>query len=474
MAAFKRLLSQTGRRCFPDPAPPPPRHLVSLLRRHFSIEPQPSPNPEPSTERNANLRNPIPIQPVSYPTKPRPPPSEENQQESPPERQTSSLDSQHSVNRETRSWTRDEMRYMKDAPEKGDRNAGLEMERRKIEEYRRRGVLAYGKVEEEESLPFPKLVKVENTDQNSKKKGKVIYDLKEAIQLVKVGTTTRDGFLVCSPLFVPEPLGPNLMLQPKEVAISDSLSVIALCVLKAIVQASAKKTFDETLEAHVRMTPDLRRTDLINSYIEEMGQENTAQKVKRQEAGCSSSDKWKPYQTNRVAVFAEGAAADEARDAGADIVGGPELVENIRTGQLKVDFDMCIATPSMMEHVKKFQEVAIMSNKHLKVQKGTLTNDISRKVKEAKEPSVHFKKDKTAIVHVGLGKVSFAEDALRDNVGAFVNALLLEKPAGLKKSSKYAGYVDSFHICSTMGPSFPISIQSLSMAADRYTRLQMQ
>ncbi|KAK6141256.1 hypothetical protein DH2020_025011 [Rehmannia glutinosa] len=317
------------------------------------------------------------------------------------------------------------MRYMKDAPvispvsypsrvaplpedrmkvgeeEKGDRNAGLEMERRKIEEYRRRGVLAYGKVEEEESLPFPKLVKVENTDQNSKKKGKVIYDLKEAIQLVK---------------------------------------------------ASAKKTFDETLEAHVRMTPDLRRTDLkLDGFVR------------------------LPHvfgKTNRVAVFAEGAAADEARDAGADIVGGPELVENIRTGQLKVDFDMCIATPSMMEHVKKL-------SRNLKklmpdIKKGTLTNDISRKVKEAKEPSVHFKKDKTAIVHVGLGKISFPEDALRDNVGAFVNALLLEKPAGLKKSSKYAGYVDSFHICSTMGPSFPISIQSLSMAADRYTRLQMQ
>ncbi|KAK6142311.1 hypothetical protein DH2020_022659 [Rehmannia glutinosa] len=490
MAAFKRLLSQTGRRCFPDPTPPPNHHLVYLLRRHFSIEPQPSPNPEPSTERNANLRNPIPIQPVSYPTKPRPPPSEENQQESPSERQTSSLDSQHSVNRETRSWTRDEMRYMKDAPvispvsypsrvaplpedrmkvgeeEKGDRNAGLEMERRKIEEYRRRGVLAYGKVEEEESLPFPKLVKVENTDQNSKKKGKVIYDLKEAIQLVK--------------LVLSSDLLWSQVIRPFEWDMeSDLASFIEVqdhnAPAEGSCKASAKKTFDETLEAHVRMTPDLRRTDLINSYIEEMGQENTAQKVKRQEAGwfCAPS-----------ARFWQGAAADEARDAGADIVGGPELVENIWTGQLKVDFDMCIATPSMMEHVKKFQEVAIMSNKHLKVQKGTLTNDISRKVKEAKEPSVHFKKDKTAIVHVGLGKISFPEDALRDNVGAFVNALLLEKPAGLKKSkwtslyanfgSKYAGYVDSFHICSTMGPSFPISIQSLSMAADRYTRLQMQ
>ncbi|KAI3465848.1 hypothetical protein Pfo_022511 [Paulownia fortunei] len=422
MAAFKRLLSQTGRRCFSNP--PPPRHLVSLLRRHFSTEPEPSPNPEPSTEPNANLRKPIPIQPVSYPTKPRPPPSEETLQE--PERQTSSLDTRDSVNRETRSWTRDEMRYMKDAPvispvsypsrvaplpedrikggeeEKGDRNEGLERERRVIEEYRRRGVLAYGKEEEEEErLPFPKLIKVENTDQNSKKKGKVIYDLKEAIQLVK---------------------------------------------------ASAKQTFDETLEAHVRMTPDLRRTDLkLSGFV-------------RLPHGFGK--------TYRVAVFAEGAAADEARDAGADIVGGPELVENIRTGQIKVDFDKCIATPSMMEHVKKL-------SRNLKqlmpdTKKGTLTNDILRTVKEAKEQSVLFKKDKTAIVHVGVGKVSFPEDALRENVGAFVNALLLAKPAGLKKSSKYAGYVDSFHICSTMGRSFPISIQSLSMAADRYNRLQLQ
>ncbi|KAL6553545.1 hypothetical protein OROGR_007387 [Orobanche gracilis] len=138
--------------------------------------------------------------------------------------------------------------------------------------------------------------------------------------------------------------------------------------------------------------------------------------------------------TYRVAVFAEGAAADEACHAGADIVGGLELVENIRSSelsQLKVDFHKCIATPSMMEHVKKL-------SRHLKqllpdAKKGTLTNDISGTVKEAKEPSLLFKKDKTAILHVGLGKLGFSEDALRDNVGAFVNALLLAKPAGLKK-----------------------------------------
>ncbi|KAG8364757.1 hypothetical protein BUALT_Bualt18G0032000 [Buddleja alternifolia] len=141
-------------------------------------------------------------------------------------------------------------------------------------------------------------------------------------------------------------------------------------------------------------------------------------------------------------------------------------------GALKVDFDKCIATPSMMEHVKKLSKKLKQLMPDYK--KGTLTNDISRTVKEAKEQSVLFKKDKTAIVHVGLGKLSFPEDALRENVGAFVNALLLAKPAGLKKSSKYAGYVDSFHICSTMGASYPITVQSLSMAADRYNRLQLR
>ncbi|CAA2983694.1 50S ribosomal L1 [Olea europaea subsp. europaea] len=126
----------------------------------------------------------------------------------------------------------------------------------------------------------------------------------------------------------------------------------------------------------------------------------------------------------------------------------------------------------MMEHVKKLSK--ILKQLMPDAKKGTVTNDISKTVKDAKAQSIVFKKDKTAIVHVGLGKVSYSEEALRENVGAFVNALLLAKPAGLKKSSKYAGYVDSFHICSTMGQYFPISIQSLSMAADHINRLQVQ
>ncbi|KAL6975937.1 hypothetical protein U1Q18_024732, partial [Sarracenia purpurea var. burkii] len=80
---------------------------------------------------------------------------------------------------------------------------------------------------------------------------------------------------------------------------------------------------------------------------------------------------------------------------------------------------------------------------------GTVTDDVSRAVKEAKRIVKFNKKDKAAVVHAGIGKVSFSEEALRENIGAFVNSLLLAKPAGLKKSSKYAGYMNSVHVCST-------------------------
>ncbi|KZV46398.1 hypothetical protein F511_23239 [Dorcoceras hygrometricum] len=376
MATLKLLLSHTRRRCF---CPQLPSCHLSSLRRRFSSEPDPSPNQQPAPEApNPNIPKPTPIQPISYAPKPAPPSPPETQSESSlSQQQTSSRGTRDFVDHsEIRSWTRDDMRYMKDAPviapvaypsrvaplpedrikveerESGVGAEELERERRRINDerwnaMRRTGVLR-NRVAEEENLPFPKLIKVEKSDADGKKKGKVIYDLKDAIQLIK---------------------------------------------------SSTRKTFDETLEAHVKMTPDLRRTDLkLSGFV-------------RLPHGFGK--------TYRVAAFAEGAAAAEAQEAGADVVGGPELVENIRTGEIKVDFDKCVATPSMMEHVKK---------------KGTVTNDISRAVKEAKEQSILFKKDKTAIVHVGLGKLSFTEDALRANIGAFVNALLLAKPPGLKKS----------------------------------------
>ncbi|XP_076945636.1 uncharacterized protein LOC143616792 [Bidens hawaiensis] len=136
------------------------------------------------------------------------------------------------------------------------------------------------------------------------------------------------------------------------------------------------------------------------------------------------------------------------------------------------DIDKCIAMPQLMPRIGK-EMLKKLNRLTPNARDGSVTTDISRAVKEAKK-NITFKKDKSAIVHVGLGKVSFTEEALCENVGAFVNALLLAKPAGLKKSSKYAGYVTTFHICSTMGPSFPVSIQSLSIAADCYTKLQMR
>lgn len=278
----------------------------------------------------------------------------------------------------------------------GEENSELERERKRIEADKRVRTRVF-RVVEEEKLPYPTLIKVDQ----GKKKEKVVYDLKEAIQLLK---------------------------------------------------ADSKRDFDETLEAHVKMTPDLRRTDLKLNGTASLPH-GTGKAVK-------------------IAVFAEGAAADEARAAGADVVGGDELIEGIKNGNIKVDFDKCISTPQLMSRVSK--EISkILRRSTPNAKDGTVTNDLSRVVREAKQ-NVNFRKDKSAIVHVGLGKVSFPEDALRENVGAFVNALLLAKPAGLKKSSKYVGYVSTFHLCSTMGPSYPISIQSLSIAADRYNKLRMR
>lgn len=271
----------------------------------------------------------------------------------------------------------------------------LERERRRIEAQKRAAMRRVLNVEGER-VPFPTLVNV-NSDE---KKKKVLYDLKEAIRLVK---------------------------------------------------ANAKKKFDETLEAHVVLTSDMRRSDL-----------------KLEGTVAVPHGFGKVY---RIAVFAEGASADEAREAGADVIGGLELIENIKSGNVKIDFDKCFSTHAMMPNLRQIAKYLRQLMPDTK--KGTVTKDITKAVKEAKR-GVPFKKDKTAIVHVGIGKVSFQEEALSENVGAFVHELLRQKPAGLKKSSKYAGYVNTVHLCSTMGPSFPVTIQSLSIAADRHARKYVQ
>ncbi|VAI77304.1 unnamed protein product [Triticum turgidum subsp. durum] len=211
-----------------------------------------------------------------------------------------------------------------------------------------------------------------------------------------------------------------------------------------------KRNFTETVEAHVMLGVDPRRGD---------------QMVRGAITLPHGTGK-----TVRVAVFAEGPAAEEARAAGADVVGGDELIEEIRKGGGKLSFDKCIATPMFMPRLSKVARIlgprGLMPNPKL----GSVTNDVFGAVKAAKSGRVDFKIDKTAIVHVGLGKINFSEESLRENIGAFVNALLLAKPVGLKKTSKYVGYVKKFTLSSTMGPGFPVTIPSLSAAADDYSR----
>ncbi|XP_047254398.1 50S ribosomal protein L1 isoform X2 [Capsicum annuum] len=376
MSSFQ-LLHQTRRHYL---------HKYPFLRSHFHRFLSSSPENPNSTRPESN--DPVPIQPVSYNPET---PSQESPNWTRPDPDS------------VGSWTREDLRYLKDAPKiiapvsyptrvvaplPEDRPEGEEEEEGKVEvneemerergriEAQRRGAIRRVLNVEEERISFPTLIDAKSDEK--KKKKKVVYDLKEAIRLVK---------------------------------------------------ANAKKKFDETLEAHVVLTPDMRRTDL-----------------KLEGTVAVPHGFGKVY---RIAVFAEGAAAAEAREAGADVVGGMELVENIKSGNVKLDFDKCFSTHAMMPSLRQIAKYLRQLMPDTK--KGTVTKDISKAVKEAKR-GVPFKKDKTAIVHVGIGKVSFQEDALCENIGAFVHELLRQKPAGLKKSSKYAGYVNTVHLCSTFHP----------------------
>ncbi|KAH9606183.1 hypothetical protein KSS87_009513 [Heliosperma pusillum] len=375
------------------------RHLLPLSHLHRS---QP---PYLFLRRFFSDENPnTPIQPVSYAVKPKPPPPEPSASSAASSVEENAVQPPH----QQPEFTREEFRYMRDSPQVSPVSYGVKVaplpedrvetapEVRGGELNRESRVIrrAFGvseKVVEEIDVPFPKLIKVD------KKSGeKEVVDLQDAIRRVK---------------------------------------------------ANAKRNFDETLEAHVNMGVDRRRSDLGVSGAVVLPH------------GIGKSVK--------VAVFAEGAAADEARAAGADVVGGDELIEEIKTSG-KINFDKCIATHSMMQRVTKIGKILRGLTPNAK--KGTVTNNVSGAVQEAKQGLLDFRM-KDAIVHVGLGKVSFTDEALQENVGAFVNALLLAKPPGLKKTSKYSGYVNSFHLCSTMGPGYTVSIQSLSRAADSYTKM---
>lgn len=159
--------------------------------------------------------------------------------------------------------------------------------------------------------------------------------------------------------------------------------------------------------------------------------------------------------TVRVAVICKDERMSEAKDAGADLYGSVELIDEIKSG--KIDFDVCIATPDMMAAIGQVARIlgpkGLMPNPKL----GTVTTDISTAVKNAKSGQVEFRVEKAGIIHVGVGKLSFSSEDLVSNVKTLVGAVIKAKPSGAK-----GAYVKSVYLSSTMGPSLKIDIASIA------------
>ncbi|GAA3861171.1 50S ribosomal protein L1 [Celeribacter arenosi] len=210
----------------------------------------------------------------------------------------------------------------------------------------------------------------------------------------------------------------------------DNLSVEAAVEL---IKANAKSKFDETVELALNLGVDPRHAD---------------QMVRGVVSLPNGTGK-----TTRVAVFARGAKADEATAAGADVVGAEDLMEIVQGGT--IDFDRCIATPDMMPIVGRLGKVLGPRNLMPNPKVGTVTMDVKAAVEAAKGGQVQFKAEKGGVVHAGVGKASFDEAKLVENVRAFVDAVQKAKPTGVKGS-----YMQKVSISSTMGPSVTIAIDS--------------
>ncbi len=198
-------------------------------------------------------------------------------------------------------------------------------------------------------------------------------------------------------------------------------------------RASAK--FDETIEIAINLGVDPRHADQMVRGVVTLPN------------GTG--------RTLRVGVFARGAKAEEAKAAGADVVGAEDLVEKVQGGN--IDFDRCIATPDMMPLVGRLGKVlgprGMMPNPKI----GTVTMDVSSAVKGAKGGSVEFRVEKDGIVQAGIGKASFSEEKLIQNVKALADAVVKAKPAGSKGT-----YVQRVAVSSTMGPGVKVEPGSLT------------
>ncbi len=159
--------------------------------------------------------------------------------------------------------------------------------------------------------------------------------------------------------------------------------------------------------------------------------------------------------TVRVAVFARGDKAEEAKAAGADIVGAEELMQEVQGG--KIDFDRCIATPDMMPIVGRLGKILGPRNLMPNPKVGTVTPDVTKAVEAAKGGAVDFRVEKAGILHAGVGKVSFSEQALLENIQAFAEAVNKARPSGAKGT-----FVKRVGLSSTMGPGVKVDVSTLS------------
>jgi large subunit ribosomal protein L1 len=201
----------------------------------------------------------------------------------------------------------------------------------------------------------------------------------------------------------------------------------------ALVKGNATAKFDETIEMSLNLGVDPRHAD---------------QMVRGKVSLPNGTGK-----TVRVAVFARGEKAEEAKAAGADIIGAEDLMEIVQSG--KIEFDRCIATPDMMGVVGRLGKVLGPRNLMPNPRVGTVTMDVAEAVANAKGGEVQFKAEKAGVVHAGIGKASFTEAQLVENVLSFVDAVSKAKPSGTKGT-----YMKKVCLSSTMGPGVTIDIVS--------------
>jgi large subunit ribosomal protein L1 len=205
-----------------------------------------------------------------------------------------------------------------------------------------------------------------------------------------------------------------------------------------MVKTRATAKFDETIEVAINLGVDPRHADQMVRGVVSLPN-GTGRKL-------------------RVAVFAKGAKADEALKAGADIVGAEDLAEKVQKGE--IDFERCIATPDMMGIVGRLGKVlgprGLMPNPKV----GTVTMDVASAIKDAKGGAVEFRVEKAGVVQAGVGKASFAEQALIENVRIFIDSVMKARPQGAKGT-----YMKKISISSTMGPGVKIALGSVGIQA---------